>query len=87
MVEGLDTPITTLSASDSDGDSLTYSLTGVDAGSFTISDSRELSFVAIPDFEAPVDEDANNIYSITVRVSEGSARKTAWVWARRHCAI
>jgi hypothetical protein len=72
LVEGLDKPITTLSASDSDGDSLTYSLTGVDAGSFTISDSRELSFVSVPDFEAPVDEDANNIYSITVRVSDGA---------------
>ncbi|MDB2556767.1 hypothetical protein N9X77_02230 [Luminiphilus sp.] len=72
LVEGLVTPITTLSASDSDGDSLTYSLTGVDAGSFTISDSRELSFVSVPDFEAPVDEDANNIYSITVRVSDGA---------------
>ena len=31
-----------------------------------------MSFIAAPDFEAPTDAGANNIYDVTVQVSDGT---------------
>ena len=45
---------------------------GADAARFTINASGNLSFVATPNFEAPVDANGDNIYEVTVRVSDGS---------------
>ena len=59
--------VTTLEASDSDGDTLTFSLEGMDADAFDIdADSGVISFVSAPDYEA---QDA---YALTVVVSDGS---------------
>ena len=64
--------VATISATDVDQDDLTYSLGGTDAELFAISSSGELSFVSSPDFENPADSDANNIYDLTVSVSDGT---------------
>ncbi|MEL6686379.1 MAG: cadherin domain-containing protein [Pseudomonadota bacterium] len=46
---------------------VTYSLSGTDAGDFTIdSTTGEVSFSGNPDFESPVDDDGDNVYEITV---------------------
>ena len=59
-------------AADADGDSLRYSLSGTDAGLFTIdANTGEVSFRAAPDFEAPGDDDGDNVYDITVTASDG----------------
>ena len=63
--------VTTISVTDVDQDDLTYSLSGTDAELFVISSSGALSFVSSPDFENPADSDANNIYDLTVSVSDG----------------
>ena len=63
--------MTTVSASDSNGDSLTYSLSGEDGALFNISSSGVLVFRAAPDYDAPQDADQNNVYSISVSVSDG----------------
>ncbi len=65
----------TLGATDADGDALTYAIAGgVDAARFTINASTGvLSFVAAPDFEVPADAGANNVYDVTVSVSDGTA--------------
>jgi hypothetical protein len=61
-----------LSATDADaGATLTYSLTGTDANDFSISGSGTLSFLPAPDFEAPTDSDANNVYVVITWVSDG----------------
>ena len=61
-----------LGATDADaGATLTYSLTGTDANDFAISGSGTLSFSPAPDFEAPADSDANNIYVVITWVSDG----------------
>lgn len=62
----------TLVASDVDAKAtLAYSLVGgADQAAFTLSGS-ELKFVNAPDFEAPADADKNNVYVITLRVSDG----------------
>ncbi len=67
--------VTTVTASDPDlGSALTYSISGgVDAAKFQI-DARtgELSFVALPDYEAPTDVGSNNLYEVNVQVSDGA---------------
>ena len=61
------TAVTTVSASDTDGDTLTYSLSGTDAGALSISSSGVITFNSAPDYET------KNSYSITVNVSDGTA--------------
>jgi len=61
-----------INANDSEGDTLTYSLSGEDADDFDINSSGYISFKNIPDFEAPTDSDKNNIYNITVTVSDNN---------------
>ncbi|MDB2370687.1 S8 family serine peptidase [Gammaproteobacteria bacterium] len=64
--------VATISATDADQDDLTYSLSGTDAELFAISSTGVLTFVFSPDFENPADSDANNIYDLTVSVSDGT---------------
>ncbi|CAN0587307.1 unnamed protein product, partial [Ectocarpus sp. 12 AP-2014] len=55
---------------DASGAALSYQLSGVDAGRFVVdAASGVLNFTAPPDFEAPSDADANNIYEVTVAVT------------------
>ena len=64
-------------ASDPDGSSvLTYSLSGSDASRFTISSSGSLSFASAPDYESPADTGGNNIYNVSVAVSDGAISST-----------
>jgi hypothetical protein len=61
-----------LGATDPDaGATLAYSLTGTDANDFAISGSGTLSFSPAPDYEAPTDSDANNVYVVVTWVSDG----------------
>ena len=73
LFEGTSQVIVTLSASDADGDSLTFSLAGADASFFDITASNELLPSAALDFEAPSDDDENNVYEIVIAVSDGNA--------------
>ncbi|MBO6848410.1 MAG: cadherin domain-containing protein [Maricaulis sp.] len=63
----------TAAASDADGNSLTYSISGgADAALFSINASTgELTFNNAPDFENPGDANSDNVYEVTVRVSDG----------------
>lgn len=66
----------TATATDADGDALTFAIDGgADAALFALSGAA-LSFVSPPDFEAPGDTDTDNIYEVTLRVSDGSASAT-----------
>ena len=68
--------VTTVIATDADlpSETLTYSIIGGDdAGKFEIDGvTGVLSFVSAPDFESPVDVGADNVYDVTVQVSDGS---------------
>jgi Ca2+-binding RTX toxin-like protein len=72
------TAVATLTASDDPTQTLTWSLVaGGDAALFAINPSSgALSFLAAPDFEAPQDLDGNNVYNLTVKVSDGSLAST-----------
>ncbi|MBS0172305.1 MAG: cadherin domain-containing protein, partial [Nitrospira sp.] len=67
--------VTTVTATDADTrQTLTYSLSGgVDASKFTIdSNTGALRFTTAPNFEAPTDSGTNNVYNVTVQVSDGN---------------
>jgi len=69
------TAIATLTAADADlpAQALTYALSGADSALFTLDPATgELRFAAAPDFEAPKDAGADNIYNLTLQVSDGS---------------
>ncbi|WP_230182820.1 DUF4347 domain-containing protein, partial [Aquabacterium sp. CECT 9606] len=67
------TAVTTVTATDADGQTLTYSISGgADAARFTINSSTGvLTFVVAPDYEAPNDSGTNNVYDVVVSVSDG----------------
>ena len=63
----------TVSASDADGDTLTYSVSsGDDSALMSINSSGLVTFISSPDFESPSDANTDNNYQITVTVSDGS---------------
>ena len=49
-----------------------WSLSGTDAGDFTINENGELSFSKVPDHERPADSNRDNVYNFSVRASDGS---------------
>ena len=48
-----------------------WSLTGTDAGDFTIGESGQLTFRNVPNYERPADSGRDNVYNLTVRASDG----------------
>lgn len=66
--------VTTVQSSDVDGPAASYAIAGgVDSALFSIdSATGALSFLDAPDFEAPVDSDADNVYQVMVAASDGS---------------
>ena len=70
--QSVDSVVYTAMATDADGDTLTYSLSGTDAARFTIDpNTGAVRFIASPDFENPGDAGGDNIYDITVTASDG----------------
>ena len=64
----------TVTASDADGDALTFSISGTDSSLFTIGETSGIVvFITAPDYEAPSDENTDNVYSIIATVSDGTA--------------
>ena len=68
--------VTTVTATDADlpADTLAYSIGGgLDAAKFNInSSSGVLSFLTAPNYEAPTDNGLNNVYNVTIQVSDGT---------------
>ena len=63
--------VTTLSATDAESDTITWSLTGTDAGLFAVdSTSGLLTFNTPPNFEDAQDEDGDNSYQVTVTATD-----------------
>ncbi|MBS0602659.1 MAG: putative Ig domain-containing protein, partial [Proteobacteria bacterium] len=67
------TAVTTVAASDANGDTITYSISGgADQAKFTINAATgALAFLSAPDFEVPTDTDHDNVYQVTVTASDG----------------
>lgn len=67
----------TVEATDADGDTIYFQLTGDDANKFTLSSSGDLAFKEIPDYENPTDADTDNIYEINVSVTDIAPSSTS----------
>ncbi|MGQ0661467.1 PQQ-dependent sugar dehydrogenase [Sphingosinicella sp.] len=64
-------------ATDPDGNPLTFGISGgADGLRFTITTAGALAFATPPDFEAPADADSNNVYLVTLSVSDGTTSTT-----------
>ena len=79
MISGDDTPsyaengmrpVETYTASGPAAASAEWSLTGVDAGDFTIT-GGVLAFGSVPDYENPADADEDNVYEVTITANHG----------------
>ena len=75
----ISTEVATYAATDVDGDTLVWSLTGTDASDFDIGNQEGgtpgvLTFKEIPDYEKPAA--SNNVYRVTVTVSDGKLKAT-----------
>ena len=65
----------TIEASDPDGDPLTFSFSGDDADAFVFDPAMgALSFLTVPDFEAPSDANSDNVYAATLQASDPGGR-------------
>ena len=67
------TSVITVAASDTDGDTPTFSITGgADRAEFSINAiSGDLTFNAAPNYESPTDSDTNNVYLVEVTADDG----------------
>ncbi|MFC7332316.1 DUF4347 domain-containing protein, partial [Rhodocista pekingensis] len=75
------TAVTTVVATDADGDTLSYSITGgADKSLFSIDSSTGvLSFASGHDFESPADSGGDNTYTVVVTASDGTVSDTQTV--------
>ena len=64
--------VATYTAVDPESATLTWTLSGDDAGDFSISSSGELTFSSSPDFENAQDANTDNEYLVTVEVTDGT---------------
>ncbi len=63
----------TYTATDAQGHTISWSVSGTDGGDFSIGTSTgQLTFGSTPNFEGPADSNRNNLYLVTVRASDGS---------------
>ena len=64
--------VATYTSTGPESDSTTWSLSGADAGEFSISTGGVLSFSSTPDFENPADADGDNVYEVTIEAADGT---------------
>lgn len=67
------TAVYTVTTTDADtvNGTTTYTLGGADAALFDVSAAGAVTFKASPNYEAPLDSGANNVYDITVTANDG----------------
>ena len=69
--ENATTAVTTVVVTDADvGQTVTLALTGEDAGLFSITTAGLLRFNRSPDYEMPTDVDTDNMYEVTITVTD-----------------
>ncbi len=69
------TAVTTVTTTDGDNDTITYSISGgADQAKFSLNSSTgALSFVSAPNYETPTDSDTNNTYVVEVTANDGNS--------------
>ena len=78
-LEGRTDSVASFSAEDPLGRSVDWSLSGVDADHFVISDEGALKFAETPDHEDPVDSGRDNNYAVTVEATNRNETGTVFL--------
>ena len=65
-------PVASYTATDPEKATIEWTLSGDDAGDFSISTGGVLKFSTSPDFEDPADTGPDNVYNVTIEASDGS---------------
>ena len=60
----------TYRANDPEGSDISWDISGTDSGAFSISEEGVLTFNGPPDYETPTDSGEDNVYEVTVEVSD-----------------
>ncbi len=73
--ENSEQPVATYTATDADGDAITWSLTGADSAAFDLptdatGNSFDLSFGTAPNYEQPADANLDTVYEVTVQATD-----------------
>ena len=68
--------VATYSATDPDGNGITWNIAGADAARFEISTAGELTFNSSPDYENPNDANNDNVYELVVMASDSDLTST-----------
>ena len=63
--------VSVYTATDADGETVVLSLSGTDAGDFSLSGTGALTFAETPNFESPADSNGDNVYNVTVTATSG----------------
>lgn len=71
------TAVTKLSVTSIDGNAVGLTLSGPDAGVFSITNDGSIRFALPPDFTSPADADKNNEYLITVTANDTYSKPTS----------
>ncbi len=75
-VEEGTTAVETYTASGPNADMAIWSVSGDDAGDFSISSAGVLTFNTAPDFENPADTNGDNVYMVTIMADDGTYMNT-----------
>ena len=77
--------VATFTARDEENDDLTWTLSGVDAGDFVITENDDgegvVTFAVPPDFENPADEGSDNRYEFRVEATDPGSNTGYWDYA------
>ena len=71
LIEGSADIPQTSTASDAEGNAITYTLLGVDSNEFSVDDNGQITFNAPPQFAFPADANADNTYELVIVASDG----------------
>ena len=71
--------VLTVSATDAEEDTITYSLSGDDAGQFSIDASGKITFTDDPNHDAPGDKGFDNVYNMIVTATDDHGKKAVFV--------
>jgi hypothetical protein len=69
-VQEFTTAVTKLAVTSPDGNAVSLSLSGADAGAFSITNDGTVRFALPPDFTAPADANKDNVYQLTVTAND-----------------
>ena len=68
--------VTTLSATDADGDPISWSIAGGEDSARFVVNGRQLNFASPPNYDAPADANSDNSYAVIVSASDGKTSVT-----------